>query len=81
MSKICKSGHISEFELSVCICVTVFAVVCFLCICMQACVALREDKRLDCDKYLVPCELCASLSLMDEVASGWHEMKMQGRKG
>lgn len=70
MSKICESGHISEFELSVCVSVTMFVVVCFLCICMQACVVLRVGKRLDCDKYLVPCELCASLSLMDEVASG-----------
>lgn len=47
---------------------------------MQACVALRVDKRLDCDKYLVSCEPRGSLSLMDEgaVRIHWHEMKRQG---
>ncbi len=54
-----------------CVHVSVFVVVCFICICMQACVVLRVDKRLDCDKYPVSCEPRGSLLLMDEVPSGF----------
>ena len=59
----------------VCVHVSMFAVVRFICICMQACVVLRVDKRLGCDKYVVSCERHDSLLLMDEATSGFTGMR------
>lgn len=67
----------------ICVLVSMFVVVCFICLYVQSCVVLSVDKRLDCEKYLVSCELHGSF-----VADGWgtvrfhwDEMARQGHKG
>lgn len=77
----CNTLHSLGSSIRVCRfpCKCICSAVCFTCISMQACVAIREDMRLDGDKYLVPCERHCSLLLMDGSLSGFTGMRWRGR--